>query len=533
MKICPQCNEKFDDDTNFCLTDGTVLISESLHKAAVSQPDAETVVKKDIPVPSGERPRGASKFTKTVLALLIASVAVGGLGFAFMSFGRNSFNSYSVPTKLGKEEMEILLKDFSPIQLKQISEDPEQKKMLVDNIKELLAIASQAQKEGVLKDPGVQSELESIDASILAVSYDRKLNEGKEPGAPFGQITEEQVKKFWDATDTPKTFWDSVGLGENNAESRKKKFQDFIDRKLAMARKSGQIPEDKKPSEEELKQARDAFAKTRIYYNEAKRKIDNVNSLPEAEKKDWLEFKKKYELHSKLQMAQFVTQKYVQDVLNKKFEVTDKEIDKYVKEHPEMSNADEKLKKAREVLDKINSGGDFAALAKEFSEDPGSKDKGGLYEGVAKGQFDPAFEVAALSLKPGEVTKEPVKTNFGYHIIKLVKKNEKKDAQGNPQETYDVRHILFSTMIKDPEDPLGKEQPVEVFVKTKLEKEKQEKTLQEIKTKNPVEVADNFEIPKVSDEDIKKMQEEQQRQMQEMQKQLNQGKDKPAEKTKE
>jgi hypothetical protein len=534
MKICPQCNEKFDEDINFCLTDGTVLIAESLHKiAGTKQTDeAETVIKKKVAA-APNKPGGASKFTKGVLAVLILSVVFGGLGFAFINMNRNSVTAGTLPNKVTKEEMELLVADFNPMQRKQLSETPEQKAQLIDNLKELLAIAAQAQKEGFLGDPAVQEELEGIETQLLAVNYDRKINDGAaEPSAPFIKITEEQVKKYWDATDTEKTFLDTIGFGENNPAEREKKFKTFIDGKIALARKSGQMPEGQNPSEEEMKQARDMFAKTQIYYHEAKQKLANVNSLPPAEKQDWEIFRKKFELQVNLQKAQFVTQKYVQDVLNKKFEVTDKEIEDYTKAHPELTDTTAKKKKADEILAKVNSGEDFAKLAKENSEDPGSKETGGLYEGVTKGQFDPAFEVAALSLKPGEIAKEPVKTNFGYHIIKLERKGETKDAEGKPQETYDVRHILFSTMLKDPENPLGQEMPVKEFIKGKLEKEKQDKVIAEIKQNNPVEVAD-FEIPKVSDEEIEKLQQEQQKQMEQMQQQMQQMKEPPAEKTKE
>ena len=77
-------------------------------------------------------------------------------------------------------------------------------------------------------------------------------------------------------------------------------------------------------------------------------------------------------------------------------------------------------KLAVQTLVEIKSGKDFATLAKERSEDPGSKDNGGLYT-FKKGDAVPEFEKAALALKPDEFTKEPVKTQFGYHIIKMEK----------------------------------------------------------------------------------------------------------------
>lgn len=80
----------------------------------------------------------------------------------------------------------------------------------------------------------------------------------------------------------------------------------------------------------------------------------------------------------------------------------------------------EKLKVAEDVLKKAKDGGDFAKLAKEYSDDPGSKDKGGEYT-FPRGQMVPAFESAAFALKTNEVS-AIVTTPFGYHIIKSYEK---------------------------------------------------------------------------------------------------------------
>ncbi len=72
------------------------------------------------------------------------------------------------------------------------------------------------------------------------------------------------------------------------------------------------------------------------------------------------------------------------------------------------------------LLKEARAGGDFAAMAKANSEDPGSKDKGGEYT-FPKGQMVPAFEKAAFSLEVGKVS-DVIETRFGYHIIKLSEK---------------------------------------------------------------------------------------------------------------
>ncbi len=77
-------------------------------------------------------------------------------------------------------------------------------------------------------------------------------------------------------------------------------------------------------------------------------------------------------------------------------------------------------KQAQDLLARIQKGEDFAALAKQYSKDPGSAVNGGDLGFAAKGTYVPAFEAALDQLKAGQVASAPVKTEFGYHIIKLL-----------------------------------------------------------------------------------------------------------------
>ncbi|RLA91855.1 MAG: hypothetical protein DRG20_00010 [Deltaproteobacteria bacterium] len=126
--------------------------------------------------------------------------------------------------------------------------------------------------------------------------------------------------------------------------------------------------------------------------------------------------------------------------------VSDEEVKKYYEEHknifsrPPMINAahilievknktdqkewDKALKKAKMVLKKLKEGERFEDLAKKYSDDKKSREAGGMIGYYRKGTMPPEFEEAVSRLKPGEIS-DIVKTNFGYHIIKLIDIKEK------------------------------------------------------------------------------------------------------------
>ncbi len=97
--------------------------------------------------------------------------------------------------------------------------------------------------------------------------------------------------------------------------------------------------------------------------------------------------------------------------------------------------------KADELLKQVKSGSDFAALAKEQSQDPGSAPGGGDLGFFPKGQTDPAFESAAFALKPGAVS-DVVETQFGFHVIKL---HEHRAARTAPLEEVSAQIRQFLT----------------------------------------------------------------------------------------
>lgn len=101
---------------------------------------------------------------------------------------------------------------------------------------------------------------------------------------------------------------------------------------------------------------------------------------------------------------------------------------------------------AKDIIEKLNNGEEWNSLAKEFSTDNANKDNGG-----SLGEFDPSqmiaeFATAAKAMKNGEISKEPVKTSFGYHVIKMENNPEKKSLE---EEKEAIKNNLLEKKVAD------------------------------------------------------------------------------------
>jgi peptidyl-prolyl cis-trans isomerase C len=162
------------------------------------------------------------------------------------------------------------------------------------------------------------------------------------------------------------------------------------------------------------------------------------NRLAEIKKQYFGGDEKKYQAQLKQQgltdaqvradiRAQIVSEKLFEKV-TADIKVTDADVERYYEEHKDQYGTPEqrevrhilvKTKKlADDIVAQLKNGADFATLAKRYSEDPGSKDQGGKLT-IARGQTVAAFDKKAFELKTNEIS-EPVKTEYGYHVIQAV-----------------------------------------------------------------------------------------------------------------
>jgi foldase protein PrsA len=145
----------------------------------------------------------------------------------------------------------------------------------------------------------------------------------------------------------------------------------------------------------------------------------------------------------------------IEKLLESEIKITDEEMKTYFDENKDTFAQEEQVQashilvedeaKAKEVKEKLDAGEDFAELAKEYSTDTGSAESGGDLGFFGKGAMVAEFEDKAFSMKVDEIS-DPVKSEFGYHIIKVTDKKEAKE--GNFEDSKDeIKGILFDEKV--------------------------------------------------------------------------------------
>lgn len=179
-------------------------------------------------------------------------------------------------------------------------------------------------------------------------------------------------------------------------------------------------------------------------------------------------FKSELEKVKENLLSQFAVKKVIDSV-----SVSEEEAKKFYEEHPEYFASPEQVRashilvaeedKANELYEEIQNGGDFGLLAADHSTCP-SAAAGGDLNYFTKGQMVPEFEEAVFALEPNQVSK-PVKTQFGYHIIKLTDKKESSTASFEEAKdtiiqnlTAQGQHDHYNSFLEE----LKKKYPVEI-----------------------------------------------------------------------
>ncbi len=154
----------------------------------------------------------------------------------------------------------------------------------------------------------------------------------------------------------------------------------------------------------------------------------NTQLIEEAAEKEHLQNDPEVKRRLAAAEIEIIRQLYIERLVDK--DLTDQklhaEYNAYIKSVPRGEEIDARHilvkteAEAKQIIAQLEHGADFVKLAKERSIDPAGKELGGDLGWFAKDQMVPEFADAAFALKVGQFTKTPVKTRFGWHVVKLV-----------------------------------------------------------------------------------------------------------------
>jgi parvulin-like peptidyl-prolyl isomerase len=382
-----------------------------------------------------------------IFLMIATAIAVQSCGL----LRKNEFNNVS------SIDLTALAESFQDRDKQVLAQDENQRKQLIESIKKLFSVAQAAEAEGVQKTDKFKRELALLVDDLLAGAH-RERN-------PNVNISKEELDAYY----------------ASHKEDYEADFRVITE---------DQTP----PPREEMKEL-------------FKPRWSSIKLLSEKARQSGLEKEQAIAVQVKFTRAKVLAKQY-QTELGNRFKLTPEEKTKYIAEHPEADP--EKIKqKAEGILERVKKGESFEKIADEVNKDSaqGRSENLGWF---SRGRMVPEFENAAFAMKKGETSSELVKTQFGYHIIRVDDKRTSKlpaappnlmapmpggaanpgsNQSNQPVEEIRARHILISTKEADE-------------FEQRLVTEKVRKVLDEVESKYPVNAPADFLI-KVQGQDPK------------------------------
>ncbi|HKA17721.1 MAG TPA: peptidylprolyl isomerase [Blastocatellia bacterium] len=365
---------------------------------------------------------------KVIAMMLVLGVLASGLLFVQCS------SSSTKAAKLTAHDMQLIFQELLPPQQQQeIASDPEAKKQLVDNLRKLLSVAQVAEQEGYAEHADLKSQ--------LSFQLDRVLFEAYKKKNPDAKATDDEINAYY--LGHPKDFDDFLAANPRASQQAQGAQRDELKKQVGefkviaeRARKEGLERDDLTRLQQLITRSQTLAG---AYLGDLQKNADKLVADADVQQyftdhpSDFDEVRVRHILVS------------TQPKPEAEDEVDNKDVkDKKPTEKPKALTKEEARKKSESLLERARKGEDFAKLASENSDDPGSKDKGGEYDFFGHGKMVPEFEKAAFALKPGEIS-DLVETQFGFHIIKL----EERRSAASPDTDQKVRQQIVEKLKQD------------------------------------------------------------------------------------
>jgi len=375
--------------------------------------------------------------------------------------------------QLTKEDLVLLVKSqasYDSEKASNIVRSEESRKAFIKGLREYLALAARARREGITEDNDARLNLQIKENALLADLY---LHKQKKENSAF-KISEDQIKAFWGNSENQRQFKAEMVALYNVQDAA----AELIGSTL------GKQPE---PQGEGLQKARHDWAKARLLSDMAR--ADSA-------------FMGLHEVQLRLQVLEVgvLSAAYMVKYWKDRIKATDSEIAAYLKAHSEW-DLTKKRQKAEQVLRRALAGEDFVSLAKEFSEDRATRDKGGFYDSYEMGVgLWKEVEDAAMKLQPGQIAGKLVETKDGWHVVQLVDRNVVKRDDGTDAVYLSIRHVLLQRRFEDPTvnravSPLPPPfKTPEEIAKAAIEKEKRQRFVDEIVRAENISLPDDIEV---------------------------------------
>ncbi|HEY6045565.1 MAG TPA: peptidylprolyl isomerase [Pyrinomonadaceae bacterium] len=366
---------------------------------------------------------------------------------------RSAANAVSITA----EDMTVIATTMSPETRARLASDATARKDLATQVRQILAIAEEGKRTGFAARADIRRQTDLARSIILAQKYFESRGETFSSSS----ITDAEIAALFDEQGIEERFQQLL----TDIKNRRTRDAKLSADQLVMA-------------DEEIKATRKQFAQ--VILGERRGLAAGIDQRHDVQTQILLE------------QARQVATAYNEEILTPKSKATDVEVDAYLAQHPELgSKASDARALAESLVKRARAGEDFASLARQYSQDPGSKKGGGDLGWFGKGQMVPEFEQAAFALKPGEVS-DVVETKFGYHIIKLEdRRTVEKD--GKSVEEIHARHILITFSNTASTDAAPPKSPRDQ-AREAVESDKQKKLVDEIVARSHVTVAENFTV---------------------------------------